>query len=284
LLRAQDLLKGAIDMHVHVNPDTKERIFDSYEAAQQAKDCGMSAVVIKAHDTITADIASTANKVIEGVTLYGGITLNQSIGGFNPETVEKALGRGAKIVWFPTSSSASHWKSRNKPYADKLSIFKDGIDNPGEILTEVIEICKLIANADAILATGHMCYTEVMALLDVANKVGVKKFLVNHPQNRSVGMGPKEQKEAAERGAYMEQCFNFVTPHLPLIKPDDFVEAIRAVGPEKCVMATDMGQIDNFYPAEGLRVFIRMMQERGISDEDIRMMISKNPRKLLNIE
>ena len=27
-------------------------------------------MVIKAHDTITADIASTANKVIEGVTIW----------------------------------------------------------------------------------------------------------------------------------------------------------------------------------------------------------------------
>lgn len=80
----------------------------------------------------------------------------------------------------------------------------------------------------------------------------------------------------------MEHCFNHCTPHLPLFKPADLATAIKAVGPEKSVMATDMGQIDNFTPVEGLRVFIRMMQERGISDEEIRVMVSENPKHLFS--
>jgi hypothetical protein len=281
---ARELLMGAIDMHVHINPDTKLRLLDGYEAAEMAKAYGMPAVVVKCHDSISADIASVINKNLEGVRLIGGITLNESMGGFNPVAVKSALGRGAKVIWFPTATAAADRKVKGKPYENKLSVFRDGLDHPGELLPQIREICELIREADAVLATGHICFAEVMALLDVASEVGLRKVVVNHPQNKCVGMGLEEQKQAAAKGAYMEQCFNFVTPHLPLLKPADFVAAIRAVGPEQCIMATDMGQVDNFYPHEALRVFVQMMLDRGLSQENIRTMIYNNPRKLLNFE
>lgn len=276
-----ELLAGAIDFHVHVNPDTKERLLDGFEAAQQARAAGMKAVVLKSHHTPSVVQATMVSKIVEGVDVFGGVTLNASVGGLNPHAVEAAIKHGAKVIWMPTVSAASHLRSKGKPYTGGLSIFSGGVDDPRGVKPEVREILDLVARAGIVLATSHLSCAEVMALLDEAKRVGLKKVVVNHPQNQCVGMTIDMQKEAAEKGAYLEQCFNFCTPHLPLLKPDDFAAAIRAVGPSRCIMATDMGQVDNFPPVEGLRVFIRMMLDRGIEDTWVKMMTCENPIRLL---
>ena len=42
-----ELLKGAIDIHVHHGPDLYPRIQDLIELAQSAKDAGMRAICVK---------------------------------------------------------------------------------------------------------------------------------------------------------------------------------------------------------------------------------------------
>lgn len=275
------LLVGAIDFHIHVNPDTKERLLDGFQAAEQAKAAGMKAIVLKSHHTMSAVQSAMVSRIVQGIDVFGGVTLNTSVGGFNPKAVEVAISHGARVVWMPTVSSASHLRSKRKPYSGGLSVFSGGLDNPGEIRPEVREILDLVARANIVLATSHLSCAEVMALLDEARRIGLKKVVVTHPQNTCVGMTVDMQKEAAEKGAYLEQCFNFCTPHLPLVRPDEFAAAIKTIGPSRCIMATDMGQVDNFPPVEGLRVFIRMMLDRGIEPAWIRVMTSENPARLL---
>lgn len=276
------LLEGAIDTHIHVSPDLKERLFDGFEAAEQAKKFGMKAIVIKNHYVMSAYQARIISEVKKDIDVFGGITLNTFIGGFNPDAVDISIKFGSKVVWMPTVSAAAHLKSKGKNYRKGLSVFKGGIDNSGEIRTEVKEILDLIAKANIVLATSHLSYNEIIALIKEARKVGVKKILITHPQNKYANMNIPMQKKVVEMGAYLEHCFNLCTPHLPLIKADDIAEAIHAVGPSQCIMATDMGQVDNFPPAEGLRVFIRMMLDRDIKPEWIKMMVKDNPTKLLS--
>ena len=40
--------------------------------------------------------------------VFGGVALNQTVGGLNPYAVELALRMGGRMVWFPTLSSAAH--------------------------------------------------------------------------------------------------------------------------------------------------------------------------------
>ena len=47
-------LRGAIDIHVHANPDNVPRSLDGLEAARFAKDKGMRAIVLKSHFDPTA--------------------------------------------------------------------------------------------------------------------------------------------------------------------------------------------------------------------------------------
>jgi predicted metal-dependent phosphotriesterase family hydrolase len=76
---------------------------------------------------------------------------------------------------------------------------------------------------------------------------------------------------------------NFCTPHNPVIKPNEIAEEVRQIGCTQCIMATDMGQLDSFVPTEGMRVFIRLMLDRGFTETEIRIMTTNNPAKLLNL-
>jgi predicted metal-dependent phosphotriesterase family hydrolase len=85
----------------------------------------------------------------------------------------------------------------------------------------------------------------------------------------------------------MMSGWKFVTStpdaHESYYSPARYAEMIKTVGAEQCIMSTDFGQVHNPPPPEGLRIFIRAMRENGVSDGEIRMMVSENPAKMLGI-
>jgi len=275
------LLENAIDTHIHVNPDLKERLLDGFEAAEEAKKVGMKGIVIKSHYTMSIIQANIVSNIISGIDVFGGITLNQSVGGFNPEGVEVAIKYGAKIIWMPTVSAKCHLMNKGKDFSKGLTVFDEKLPEQQKIHSELKEILDLIAKANIVLATSHLSYEEIKALIKECQYIGVKKIIINHPQNIYAKMNIERQKDIIGMGAYLEHCFNLCTPHLPIIRADDFAKSIITLGPDHCIMATDMGQLDNFTPVEGLRVFIQMMLDRGVKSDWIEKMVQINPAKLL---
>ena len=65
------LLAGAIDIHVHSNPDSRPRSLDALDAARQAKAHGMRAIVLKNHDDPTAGLASIVQTAVPGIEVFG---------------------------------------------------------------------------------------------------------------------------------------------------------------------------------------------------------------------
>jgi len=62
------------------------------------------------------------------------------------------------------------------------------------------------------------------------------------------------------------------------------VASIRAIGPAHCILATDFGQLHHPMPPEGMRMFVQMLLEQGITSEDIRTMVVENPARLLGVD
>lgn len=62
----------------------------------------MQGVIVKNHALPTVDRVTLTNNIVGKEILYGGLTLNGSVGGINPTAVETALKLGAKIIWLPT--------------------------------------------------------------------------------------------------------------------------------------------------------------------------------------
>jgi len=52
----------------------------------------------------------------------------------------------------------------------------------------------------------------------------------------------------------------------------------------RCVLATDYAQLHSPAPVEGLRIFVQLCLEQGISEAEIRTMVAGNPARLLGLD
>ena len=276
--KTEQLVKGAIDFHVHAAPDGfRPRALDFMEAAEQARAAGYAAVTIKNHEYCTAPLALYAESKIGNIRVLGGVVLNHAVGGINPEAVEAAARQGAKIVWLPTFSAKND--PAKTPMKKGLTVFKED----GGLIPGLREILEFVRDQKMILATGHLNYQEISAVVDESRKVGLKKVLVNHPfRPESPGLSLEEQKSLASRGAVLEHCaFHFLRNNNPL-PMEQVVRAIREVGGEHCVLCSDMGQVDHPVPVEALKRFMAGLLAAGIKQEEIAVMARENPRRLLD--
>ncbi len=287
---ARELLRGAIDIHLHSSPCLHERILDEEDLALEARGHGMRAYVSKSIYTINADRMYFVSKRVSGFHCFGGVVLNPSVGGLNPRAVEVAIKYGGKEVWMPSIFSKAHLDHFGESYPSMrpvVKIPKGGIsvlDEAGNLVPQMDEILDMIAEANIILGTSHLSYEETKVLVDRARQRGVKKILITHPHNEVPNLTLEQQVELASKGAILEHCFLPATTMFYNASIDDIVAVIRAVGPQKCVMATDYGQVFNPSPVEGLRDFVAALLNRGVAPDDIETMVKKNPARLLDLD
>src|SRR3954452_17661410 len=115
--RARDLVRGAFDLHVHVDPDVVGRSIDDVTLAERCAARGLAGFGLKSHYTATAERARVVNRVAPaGVRAIGAITLNAAVGGLNPLAVEIAAREGARIVWLPTVDAVNEAAARDREY------------------------------------------------------------------------------------------------------------------------------------------------------------------------
>src|SRR4029079_14467147 len=173
-------LTGAADLHAHFGPDPhRMRSVTGLEAAQQAGAAGHAAIVRKSHDTPSAGLAAALDPLFDGVAFYGGVCCGHEIGGTNPAAVEVALRLGARIVWLPTLSSALDVANG---VAAQLGIPGPGLwvtDDDDRLTPETEAILDLVAEFDAVLATGHVSAVEHFAVTRAY--AGRGKGLPTHP-------------------------------------------------------------------------------------------------------
>lgn len=251
------ILRGFIDMHIHTSPDLKPRLLDDYEAALEAKENGMRAIVLKSHIESTVGRAYIAHR-LTGFQVFGGIALNKTVGGLNQEAVRNAALMGARIVWLPTIHHHDI-KMEQEPLQDILHLIKE---------------------YNLVLATGHLKPQEIFSILDDCRSVGVGKILINHPLTGVVGASLDEQKEMAHH-AYLEHCWVATMPQHDALNPTIMVDAIKEIGAQRCVLATDFGQKHNPSPVLGMLLMIESMIKNGISWREVEIMCKNNPEKLL---
>ncbi len=269
--KAKQLVKGSIDFHIHTGPDVFPRLVTDIEAAAQAKEAGMEAILLKNHVTCTADRAKIASQVV-GFPVFGGLALNLPVGGVNPQAVEMALRMDAKEIWMPTIHAEHYLKAvDNVPMFAKL--LKSGIkginllDRDGALKSEVKAVLALIAEYDGVLATGHISIEEAMVLVPEAKKMGVRKIVVTHPTSPMENYTAAQMKAIIDKGATMvEHVVNDITHQMKHpIAPAVIADAIKAVGAANTIMSTDSGQVINPAPVVSMENFIREMLQSGYS-------------------
>lgn len=283
---SRDLLHGAIDLHIHTAPDIFPRSVDAIEAAEDARDAGMAAIVVKSHSTDTSARAETARKVT-GFDVYGGVALNYPVGGLNPHAVLESVKQGGRIVWLPTLSARHFLASANNVpvLAAESPLGSEGIvviDDNGDPKPEVEEILQLVKQYDLILCSGHVSPAETIQVFRRAKELGIERLVVTHPHALFVGASHEEMTELAELGAMHEMQYAFVTKVIEPPQSMSYIASmIRTVGVDSCFLATDGGQKVNPRPAEAFRLFIEGMLDEEFSEDDLRYMTSAAPRRIL---
>ncbi|MBS7622753.1 hypothetical protein KEJ39_03650 [Candidatus Bathyarchaeota archaeon] len=284
-----ELLRDSIDIHMHTAPDVHPRSVDDVEAARQAKSAGMRAVLIKSHHTSTGDRAQIASKE-SGLPVFGAIALNHAVGGLNYHAVLAAIEMGAKEVWMPTVNAVPFLKrSASVPaLAKAIPEGTEGIsivDEKGRMLPELHRIIELIARRDVAVGTGHISQKEATVLVEEAQRAGVKKIILTHPTIDFLAYSKEEMRRLAKRDVLIEHDYIVCTGQMSApVPPRSLAEAIRSVGAEYCIMATDGGQKINPPPVTMFRMYISEMLRCGINKEEIRRMISENPARALGLE
>jgi len=282
-----ELLSGSIDMHLHIGPDEMDARVNGLEAAKQAAEVGMKAIVLKNHSYPTSPVAAVVKGLVPEVEIFGAICLDYEIGGLNIDALEKHARIGAKVVWMPTFSSKN---SRARMRALGLRLKGEGfsiLTDTGKLVPEIDPILDIIKRHDMVLATGHMSPAEIFALVEAARKKQIEKIVITHPSDvefMAVTLTVEELRQLAGMGAYIEQTTVTLLPTEFCHSPQKRVEMIKAVGVEYCIMSTDLGQYWNPYPAEGFRFFMAILLHNGLSPGDIKVMAKRNPARLLGLE
>ncbi len=289
-MRNNALLKGAYDIHVHVAPDVVPRACTLDEIANAALKAGMAGILLKDHCTSTVGRAAALNRMFSGgCRFFSALCLNPPVGSLNPVAVEAALKAGVDVIFFPTYGAANHikiWGAGKPPTAFPLpENFKGDyiLDQKGRLIPECLEIIKLIAQYNAVLATGHLSPDESLKLLAQAKKAGIKNMVVTHASEPVTPFNLAQQQETVSLGAFVEHSFFAITKSCPnSTSLENIAYQIKALGPEHVILSSDFGQVSNPPPVEGFYYFLAKIKELGFSEAEIRKMTCTNPERLLS--
>jgi len=276
-------LQGIVDIHAHSDPDSMPRSIDALEAARLARAEGMRALLLKNHFAPTAQLAYTVSRVVDGIGVFGGIVLNQPVGGINPAAVEqmaKFKGGHGRVVWMPTCDAENQVRvsGEKRPFVS--------VSRGGALLPEVLEVLKIMAREKLALATGHSSPAEVTLLVAEARRLGITRIVVTHATKSPVNMTVEQQKEVARLGAWLEYDYGHLLPPAGAGRRSfaDFARDIRAVGPEHCILSSDLGQADNPVHTTGWKAYLEGLLKAGLRQEEIDTMARRNPARFLGLE
>jgi hypothetical protein len=273
-------LKGAIDIHVHSDPDSAPRVIDADDVARQAKAAGMRAVVLKNHWAETASLAYMVRKIVPGFEAFGGLTQDIAMGGINIEAVKHAAdmkGGYGRVVWLPTFDAENQVKGKGPSVK---------ISENGKLLPGVLALLDYIATRKQLtLETGHVSAEEALMVIKEARARGIQHIVATHGMTGPTNLTVAQAQEFARQGGYIEFVYGSAFNDPAMLAK--FAEWIRAVGPAHCILSTDLGGARPFprpMPTAGMLEYMQKLHALGISVADIDLMAKTNPARALGLE
>lgn len=281
-----ELLQGAIDCHIHAYPDFVHRSQDMIGVAIEASKSGMRAIAFKDHWNISCNAAYLTQRHVDylvekgelqnRVEIYGGAG---TCHGMRPEYIRVALQYpNFKMIWFPTFTSLGFWRGAGQPEKGGIRLVSD----KGDVLLEVVEIMEMALEKKVGIGFGHTDFKELLPLAKKAKELGVRATL-DHPLLELNKLLLDEMKELADLGVYVGTYCQPMIPSLyqPVADPMETIRTIKEIGPERCIIGSDFGQVLHMDAIDGMRVFIRALLGYGITPEEIKIMLKDNPAKLM---
>jgi Family of unknown function (DUF6282) len=275
------LLRGAIDMHFHMDPRLADGAHDEavIETIRIAQARGIRGLVIKSHHEPTSTLAYHLRLEMPNIDLFGGVVMNRSNGGMNVAAVEymasEIYGAPGRVVWMPAFDSEIE---SNPPYPKKPFV---AVSRDGKLLPETKDVIAAVAKYDLILASGHIAPEEALMVFREGRSQGVHRMIATHAMDLAGKMNMDQMLEAAKLGAIVEFDFRNITDEGGVR-----MDAIRKIGPERCLISEFWTQKSPrvYAGLDGVGKFVEAMHARGFTDSELDMMFKENPAKLLGLE
>ncbi len=220
--------------------------------------------------------------------------MNGSVGGVNPAVVESTFKAGGKVVWMFSLDSAwmvklilspgfgsieNYRKLGVKPELGGYSVFRSGTEELTDEAREIVALCK---QYDGVLETSHLSVEEGMAMIAEGKKQGLKRMVITHANQPVTPYMIEHQKSLIQQGATIMYCMaNYMSKPGEAGQPVRELSAlIRQIGPDHIVLGTDFGLY--YWPSaiEGMRMMISCLLEDQFKEEEVALMVKKNPEKL----
>ncbi len=277
------LLEGAFDVHAHSGPDTYiGRFYDDIDNAYEYCKWGLAGLALKCHGFPTARSARLVQRIVDEyaekngkktIKVMGGVVLNEPVGGLNPEAVRTTFKFGSRFVWTPTLDASHHRKVAGKEGGI------DVLDAKDKVLPPLKEIFDIIAENDMILSISHQSTHERFVMIEEAKKSGVKRILIDHPQQANTRMTIDQMLEVQQMGAYLGIYYS--TMEQRSVDPNEVFEIIKRANHDRIVMGSDKGSIWGTHPFEGIRIFMVKLLNKGVPYETVRKFFVENPNKFV---
>lgn len=271
-----DWAAGMADLHAHAAPSLMPRHHDDRNMVAAEQSVGFTTVVLKAHEGSTVERAAAA-----GPDVYGGIVLNSTVGGANPDAVEVSARLGGRVVWMPTISSRAHQAAAASP---ELSLHREFTLQPvdvlddGKLRDEWYAVLDIVASHDLLLASGHLSASETVVLFREARRRGVERLLVNHPKMAFLHWDQEASQMLEQLGAYLELG---ILPdliggdgHSCLSLVDTYPKTLLAFG-------SDLGHVDHPSPVDGVAPWLRRLEKRVGEKDAVQIMTTQTKNLLL---
>lgn len=289
-MKLKDIIRQTIDIHLHIGPEIIPRKYtvDTLIKDQAGK---LGGAVLKNHFCATSPFLKKGR-----LKLFGGIVLNNAVGGLNPQAVYAAsiISNQPIMVWFPTINAenflqksefeiAPEWVKKKGFAARKAKNVKLVIvTKNGRITKKAIEVLRMIKRCKAVLATGHIAWKESVLLINKARKMGIRKIVITHPIYQRIDMPISVQKMLARKGCFMEQSYSmYAIDKIPIA---EIAKQIKQVGSKSVILSSDVGQTFSPSPSQSLKEFTILLKKEGLTQNELFEMLVKNPRRLLGID
>jgi hypothetical protein len=256
---------------------------------------GFAAIITKDHDYSGVVAAALISKHYPHLRtkIYSSIVLNNVVGGMNPYAVEHTAAMGGKIVFMPTLAAENHLRwEKSSAWSHPASTQKmrpaspvPVLDANGEVRDDVKEVLDVIARTDMALASGHLHVSETWKVFEEAQRRGVKRLILTHPEE-IVEASLNDVRGIAAMGAFVEHSIPFFLEgsKFQVCDGEDLRKHIDAAGVDQTILASDLGQSGAISPLEGFRRGVKLCLDLGYTDDEIHRMVSTNAARAFGLE
>jgi Family of unknown function (DUF6282) len=237
---------------------------------------------------------------VKPITCWAGYVCGRQTAPVSAKIVCEMIDRGVTAIWLPVfnhaitlstvgtyrraveGNNANGWHGP-LPWDKAVALGHYNLNDDGELKTEVKEIVRICADRDVALFFGHATHKEIYKLADEADKVGLKRAVIDHPFSPFLNVSPEMMKDLSPVGILFNFTWDELSPLLG-VDPQIMYNTIREVGPEHFTLSSDAGE--PLFPdsVEAMRLVRGYMEAFGLDQDELYTVCTRNPATVVGLE